>query len=309
MDLSVVTVGWNVRELLRNCLQSAQASLDASGLSYEVWVVDNASSDGSADMVREWFPDVQLLANVDNKGFAAANNQGISHARGDCVVLLNPDTVVRGNALATLVRFLEESPSAGLVGPRLLYGDGSFQHSAFHFPGLAQAFFDFFPLHHRLVESRCNGRYPRSLYEAGAPFHVGHPLGACMMVRREVLHQVGDLDEGFFMYCEEVDWAMRIQRAGWDVYCVPAAEVVHLAGQSTRQFRDEMFVALWRSRFRLYRKHYGPNTNRALRWIVRAGLWNQERQAHRQTKAGLVSADEWAGRQLAYRRVRELAHA
>ena len=128
-------------------------------------------------------------------------------------------------------------PRTGLVGPRLVYPDGTFQHSAFRFPSLGQAFLDFFLLHHRLLQSPWNGRYPRALYAAGRPFSVDHPLGACMMVRREVVEQVGSLDADYFMYCEEIDWAMRIKRAGWQIGCVPAAEVVHYAGQSARQFR------------------------------------------------------------------------
>ena len=308
MDLSIVIVNWNVKELLAACLASVYASLEGTGLVYEVLVVDNASCDGSAEMVRERFPQVHLLANADNRGFAAANNQALAETSGRCVVLLNPDTILRGDALGTLLRFMDSTPSAGMAGPRLVYPDGRFQHSAFRFPSLAQAFFDFFPLHHRLLESRLNGRYPRSLYASGHPFAIDHPLGACMMVRRQVVEQVGDMDEQFFIYCEEVDWAMRIKRAGWDVYCVPVAEVVHYVGQSTRQFRDEMFVALWRSRFRLFAKHYGPSYNWAVRRIVRLGLWHEAEQARRQAQAGFLSPKELARRLAAYAQVREMTH-
>jgi len=307
MDLSIVIASWNVKELLASCLASVYKSLQGTATEYEVLVVDNASSDGSADMVRERFPQARLMANVDNKGFAVANNQAMAESRGRYAVLLNPDTVLRDNALGILLRFMEDTPSAGMAGPRLVYGDGSFQHSAFGFPSLAQAFFDFFPIHYRLLESRLNGRYPRSLYASGRPFAIDHPLGACMMVRCEVIEQVGPLDEQFFMYCEEVDWAMRIKSAGWDVYCVPAAEVVHYAAQSTRQFRDEMFVALWRSRFRLFAKHYGPFYNWAVRRIVRTGLRHEAGRARRQVEAGLISEEELASRLAAYQRVREMA--
>ena len=309
MDLSVVTVSWNVRELLIASLASVYASLDGSGIPYEVLVVDNASTDGSPDMVRERFPQVRLMANAENKGFAAASNQGMAQACGRYMVLLNPDTVLDGDALAMLLRFMENTPSAGMAGPRLAYPDGQFQHSAFRFPALAQPFFDFFPVHYRLVASRLNGRYPRSLYARERAFPIDHPLGACMMVRRQVLERVGGLDEGFFMYCEEVDWAMRIKRAGWSIYCVPTARVVHYAGQSTQQFRHEMFVALWRSRLRLYAKHRGAFDNRMLRLIVRAGLWNEGRKARHQAEAGLISREELAGRLTAYQSVREMTHA
>jgi len=304
MDLSVVVVSWNVRELLAGCLASLYASLESGGSSFEVVVVDNASADGSAAMVRERFPQVHLLANAENRGYAGGSNQGLFLSLGRHVAVLNPDTVVRGNALGTMLRFMDETPTAGMVGPRLVYRDGQFQHSAFAFPTLAQVLFDFFPLHGRLLESRLNGRYPRSWYEAGRPFPVGHPLGACMVVRREALQKVGGMDEGFFMYCEELDWAMRMHRAGWGVYCVPAAELVHYAGQSTRQVRGEMFLALWRSRFRFFAKHYGPLFNRVVPWVVRLGLRAEERRA----RAAGLSTQDLAARLDTYRHVRELIH-
>jgi GT2 family glycosyltransferase len=305
MDLSVVVVSWNVRELLAGCLASLYRSLDGSGISFETVVVDNASTDGSAAMVRERFAQAHLLCNTENRGYAGGSNQGLSLTQGRCVAVLNPDTLVRGNALGTMLRFMDETPTAGMAGPRLVYSDGQFQHSAFAFPTLAQVFLDFFPLHGRLLDSRLNGRYPRSWYAAGRPFPVGHPLGACMMVRREALQQVGGMDEGFFMYCEELDWAMRIHRAGWGVYCVPAAELVHYAGQSTRQVRGEMFIALWRSRFRFFAKHYSPLFNRVVPWVVRLGLWAEERRA----RAGGLPAQELAARLQMYQQVRELTHA
>ncbi len=305
MDLSAVVVSWNVRDLLAGCLASLYASLEGSGISFEVIVVDNASADDSANMVRERFQQARLLANAENRGYAGGSNQGFALSQGRCVAVLNPDTLVHGNALVTLLRFMDETPPAGMAGPRLVYPDGQFQHSAFAFPTLAQVFLDFFPLHGRLLESRLNGRYPRSWYAAGRPFAVGHPLGACMMVRREVLDQVGGMDEGFFMYCEELDWAMRIHRAGREVYCVPAAELVHYAGQSTRQARSEMYVALWRSRFRFFGKHYSALFNRVVPWVVRLGLGAEERRAR---AAGLPEA-ELAARLGAYRRVRELSYA
>ena len=308
MDLSIIIVSWNVRDLLAACLSSVYASLEGSSIEYELFVVDNASSDSSPDMVRQRFPRVHLVANAENRGFAVASNQALSMMRGRYALLLNPDTELRSDALGILLRFMDDTPSAGMAGPRLLYADGGFQHSAFHFPSLFQVFFDFFPLHHRLLNSRLNGRYPRSLYASGQPFVIDHPLGACMMVRRQVIEQVGLLDEQFFMYCEEIDWAIRIKRAGWGIYCVPAAEVVHYAGQSTRQFRHKMFVALWHSRFRLFAKHYGPFCNWAVRLIVRAGLRYEARRAHRLAKAGLISEQELAGRLAAYERVREMTY-
>jgi GT2 family glycosyltransferase len=308
-DLAVVIVSWNVKELLADSLASVFEELAGSGLYAGVWVVDNASHDGSAEMVRQRFPQVRLIASQENLGFAGGNNCALqaigfhpstlppSHSSNlpRYVLLLNPDTEVCGDAVATMMRFMDGMPSAGVCGARLIYGDGSFQHSAFGFPGLAQIALDFFPLHWRLTESRLNGRYPRRLYEGGTPFEIDHPLGAAMMLRREVILEVGLFDEGYRMYVEEIDWCMRIRRAGWKVYCVPSAVVVHHAGQSTRQVRNEMFVALWCSRFRLFSKHYSGAFRWAARWLVRLGLWAEARRAQAAHRRGELSAEATSG--------------
>ncbi len=311
-QLGIVTVSYNVRELLRQCLASVQACLARSPLAAELVVVDNASADGSAEMVRECFPGVRLLVNERNTGFAAASNQGL-RALGlpgpeapPYAMLLNPDTIVHGAALAEMVSFMEHTPKAGAAGARLVYEDGSFQHSAFHFPTLTMAFLDFYLPNHRLLDSSLNGRYPRRLYAAGVPFPVDHPLGATLLVRREAVLQVGLLDEQFFMYCEEVDWCWRIKRAGWGIYCVPRAEIVHLGARSTQQFREEMFVALWRSRYRLFAKHYSPHYRRAVRSIVAAGLAREARRVQRALAQGALERSAAECRLAAYAEVREL---
>ncbi|MDY7041309.1 MAG: glycosyltransferase family 2 protein [Chloroflexota bacterium] len=309
LDLGIVVVSWNVRDLLARCLDSAYTSLTHSNLRGEVWVVDNASSDGSVEIVRRRFPHAHLIANADNRGFAAANNQALramdleNPQSPRYVMLLNPDTEVQEDALGVLVRFMDETPSAGVCGARLTYADGSFQHSAFGFPTLAQVFLDFFPLNWRLLESRLNGRYPRRLYEQGEPFAVDHPLGAALMASREAIAQVGLLDEGFRIYVEEIDWCMRIKRAGWAVYCVPRAEVIHHEAQSTRQVRPQMTVALWRSRFYLFEKHRSPAFRWAARRIVRAGMRAEARRAREAHRRGDLSAEEMAARVTAYREV------
>jgi len=300
VDLSIIVVSYNTRDLTLAALTAASRSLADSDLAYEVLIVDNASPDGSADAVRQAFPGVTLIANDENRGFAAANNQGLAASQGRHAVLLNPDTAVLDDALTQLVRFLNEHPHAGACAPSLLYADGGFQHNAFRFPGLAQTFLDFFPLHGRIAESRLNGRYPRSLCERGQPFPIDHPLGACLMVRRAAIDQVGLMDEGYFMYVEEIDWCRRIQAAGWGVYCVPRARVIHHAGQATRQFRDAMFVALWQSRLRYFDKYHGPAFRWAVRRVIRLGLWREARRARR---AGL-SDEELSRRLAAYDQVR-----
>lgn len=284
-NLAVVIVSWNVRDLLAACLQSLFADVEQSGLGTQVWVVDNGSADGAPEMLAELFPAVHLIASGENLGFVRANNRAlreISNLQSPIskyVWLLNPDTEVQPGATAALVAALESHPQAGVAGAKLLYPDGSFQHSAFHFPGLAQLALDLFPLPARLYETPLNGRYPRRLYEGKSPFPVDHPLGAAMMVRAEAIADVGLLDEDFWMYCEEIDWCWRMRRAGWQSLCAPAAQVIHHAGQSSGQVRIPSFVNLWTSRAKLYARYHGPVTRRLARTLVRAGMRRRMRGA------------------------------
>jgi len=306
MDLSVIIVSYNTRDLLRACLTSVVSTL-SSGLDHEVLVVDNASADGSAAMARDAFPQVRLLINKKNRGVAAAGNQALGQSGGRHAILLNPDTVVRRGAFVKMVKFLDENPQVGVVGPKLVYPDGGFQHSAFTFPTLPMIFLDYFPLSHRLINSRLNGRYSRVLYEEGEPFPIDHPLGAGLMVRRRVMGEVGLLDEGFFMYCEEIDWCIRIKKADWQIYCHPQAEITHYVGQSTTQFGDEMFVELHKSRYRVYRKHYSWRFRRMARWLVRLGLTYRSLQARWAARRGRLDQDALQNRLGAYRQVRLLS--
>ena len=222
-NLAVVIVSWNVRGLLTACLRSLLADLASTGLETEVWVVDNGSTDNTPQMVAEAFPDVHLIASRENLGFVRGNNCALNEILGreapvDYFWLLNPDTEVQPGATAALIAALEANPKAGIVGPKLLYADGSLQHSAFRFPGLVQLLFEFLPLPARLYDTRLNGRYPRRLYEGAKPFLIDHPLGASMLVRAEAVADVGLMDEDFFMYCEEIDWCWRIRSAGWAIF-------------------------------------------------------------------------------------------
>ncbi len=312
-DLGIVIVSWNVRDLLAACLASVLRNTEHAP---RIIVVDNASTDGSAEMVRSRFPQVHLIVSGKNLGFAGGNNAGIRYWGLDAststlrspryVLLLNPDTVVHGSALETMVRFMDATPRAGVCGARLIYGDGSFQHSAFGFPGLWQIALDAPGVHGRLVESRLNGRYSRKLYASGQPFEIDHPLGAAMMVRSDAIRQAGLMDEGFHMYCEEIDWAWRIKEAGWKIYCVPQAEIVHYAGQSTRQVKPEMILALWTSRLRLYRKHHPAWKQIVARWLVRRKMRQEIRLADAALTRG--ETDEAAHTALvkAYRQVIKL---
>jgi N-acetylglucosaminyl-diphospho-decaprenol L-rhamnosyltransferase len=283
--LAVVIVSWNVRGLLTACLRSLLSDLASTELETEVWVVDNGSSDGTPQMVEEAFPNVHLVASDDNLGFVRGNNRALNEILDreapsiDYFWLLNPDTEVQPGATAALVAALETHPKAGVVGPKLLYPDGSLQHSAFRFPGLIQLVFEFFPLPARLYDTRLNGRYPRHLYEGTEPFPIDHPLGASMLVRAEAIDDVGLMDEDFFMYCEEIDWCWRMRETGWRALCAPAAHMIHHAGQSTEQVRTASFANLWKSRARLYARHHGPLKRWLAKMLVRAGMRRRQRKA------------------------------
>jgi hypothetical protein len=311
VDLGIVTVSYNTCQLTLDCLASVYAALAQEGLSAQVCVVDNASGDDSAAQIAARYPQATLIRSQENLGFAGGTNLGLARLLAldpapRHILLLNPDTLVQPQALTRMVALLDARPEVGAVGAQLAYGDGSFQHGAFSFPTLWMALFDFWTINHRLINSRLNGRYPRRLYEAGEPFPIDHPLGAALMARREALQQVGLLDEGYFMYCEEIDWCLRAKRLGWGIYCVPQARIIHLEGQSTRQFRDRMFIALWRSRFRLFTKHYSAAYRAGVRLIVRAGLARQSCLVRRALANGELEP-EAARRQLdAYRTVREM---
>lgn len=313
MTVAVIIVTWNVRDLALEAVRTAREDLARNGPEGQVWVVDNASTDGTVEAIRARFPDVQVIASAENLGFAAGNNLalralGFGQAAAttdlpEAVFLLNPDTLVQDRAIHTLYEALFAAPTNGLVGARLTYGDGSFQHSAFAFPGVWQTAFDLLPLPPRLYNTRLNGRYPRWLYEQGKPFRVDFVLGATMMLRREVIQQVGMFDEQFFMYCEEIDWAMRIQRAGWRVLCVPRARVIHLEGRSTSQVRPQSYLNLWRSRFQLYRKHYPPLKVAAIRAVVRLGM---SRRLRHLAQERVLDAAQRAALAEAYRAVAAL---
>ena len=291
-DLSVVIVSWNTRELLLRCLAALDAA--AGGLRVEAIVVDNGSTDGTPEAVQACFTEVQLIALGANPGFAAANNRGLAAAGGRTICLLNPDTEPRPGALRALVDYLDRHPDVGMVGPRLLNPDGSEQAVGFRFPTLAQVFLDFFPFGGRLAGSRLNGRYPRAPRDRAFP--IDFPLGACMAVRRAVLDTTGPLDEGFFIYSEEVDWCRRLRDDGWRVVCLPTSEIVHHGGQSTGQQPGRMFVELHRSRRRYYRRRHGPAFVLAAQLLTRIGVLKETIVAWRRLRRGELTRAQWRDR-------------
>lgn len=287
VTISVIIVSWNTRDLLLDCLARLPAALGPLHTRAEVIVVDNASTDGTVEAVRARFPTTRVLPLTTNHGFAVANNAGIAVAAGETICLLNPDTAPRPGSLALLARHLDARPEVGLVGPRLLNADGTEQAIGFKFPTLVQVFLDFFPLGGRLAHSTINGRYPDAPRDR--PFPVDFPLGACMVVRRTVFETAGRFDPGYFMYAEEVDLARRVHTHGWQVHCLPTAEVVHYGGQSTTRQPAEMFVELHRSRARYFRRHESFAFVVVARCVTRIGAIKGALGAWREYRQGVLS--------------------
>lgn len=313
--IAIVIVSYNVCDLLRQCLSSATGA----ELPADVIVVDNASHDNSVAMVEREFPGVRLIANDTNRGFAAGTNQGLRAAlelgaacrapTPEYVLLLNPDAFLRPGALAAMTEFMDQHPRVGVVGARLFYPDGRSQEGAWHFPTLWMTLFDLFPprgpLLGRLYASSLNGRYREE--RGSQPFPIDHPLGAAMLMRRAAITEVGLLDEDYWMYVEEVDWCYRCRQAGWAIWQVPQAEVVHVAGASSQQFKGRSFVALHRSRLRFFAKHFSAAYARWNRRIVAAGMLWATLTAWRDRWRKRIAAEELRSRLLAYGQVLRLA--
>ncbi len=261
IDLSIVIVNWNTRDLLAQCLTSLAANtLMPASLNVETFVVDNASIDGSVPMVRESFPWITLIENQSNVGFAPANNQGIVLTRGRYVLLLNSDAIVGQQALARLLTFADAHPRAGIVGVKLVNSDATFQAAANDFPTLASTLAEPWGLMHVLTHNPYYPSYPPARSERSTTCDwVG---GACLLARRQAIRDVGLLDPSFFMNSEEVDWCYRMRRHGWEVWYTPGVEVVHLGGGSADRRSAAQRMRSFEGKVRFLTKHHGSLAGR-----------------------------------------------
>ena len=293
--VSIIIASWNTRDLLRACLRTVEAEAQALPAgSVEAIVLDNASADGTCETVEREHPQVLLIRNRHNLGFAAATNQGLRRGRGRYALLLNPDTELIPGTLAGMIEFMDQMPSAGAAGACLVNPDGTLQASASPMPGLLRELWRLFHLDRVLSLSR----YPLQAWAEGGPRPVDVAQGACLMLRRAALDQVGLLDESYFMYTEEVDLCYRLGRSGWPVYWLPRAKVLHHGGQSTRQQRAEMFLRLYESKVLFFRKHRGHLTAVAYKVILAAaalprllaGPLSKLRRSARQAEDQQISA-------------------
>lgn len=265
-DLSIIIVSWNVKALLRDCLQSIFAN--QGELKLEVIVVDSASADGSAEMVAAEFPAVTLIACDENVGFPRGNNIGMRQASGRYVLLLNPDTVVVADALPIAVAYIEQHPDIGVLGVQLLNEDGSVQSSRRRFPSLMTGVFESTWLQAYAPQRLLQDYYVDDLADSTTA-DVDWVMGAFMLTRPEVIAQVGGMDEAYFMYSEELDWCKRIKTAGWRVVYYPEAQVIHYQGKSSEQASILRHINFNRAKLRYFRKYHG----RAAAGFLRLVIW------------------------------------
>jgi hypothetical protein len=255
-EVSVVVVNWNTQDILRDCLRSIYEQ--CSEIDLEVIVIDNASTDGSVEMVKKDFPQVTLIENSKNRGFAAANNQGIDISKGRYVLLLNSDTVVLDNAIAKTAAFADSHPEAAVVGCRVLNPDRTLQPTCFMFPSILNMLLSSTYLYKLFPKNKFFGRERMTWWNRNDIREVDVVTGCFMLVRQDAIKKVGSMDEQYFMYGEETDWCYRFKQAGWKMLFTPCAEIIHLGGQSAQKRATTMVVQLRKSILQFMKKHYGP---------------------------------------------------
>jgi len=285
VDLGVLIVSYNTRELLRNCLNSIYQK--TGGIRFEVMVVDNGSSDNSVRMIREEFPQVKLIENRENLGFARANNQAIRQSGARYLLLFNPDTSFKAGSPHKMIKFMDDHPDVGILGCKILNTDGTIQPSNSSFPNLFTEFLRAFQVKKLIpgaglrekIGQKWSGmlgstlrEYLRVYWDSERIREVDWVSGACLLIRRGVIEEVGLLDENFFMYYEDADWCYRMREKGWKTYYFPFFEVVHYVGKSDSRFSPRTFVERQRSMYHYFKKHKGKKAVFLLRLFIFGGL-------------------------------------
>lgn len=244
VDLSIIVVSYNVRELLLNCLESIFTFV--KGISFEIIVIDNASNDGTVNALRDQFPSVRSITNSSNIGFARANNQGFRISRGHFILMLNPDIKIINDSISKMVDILRENDSIGILGCKLVNPDGSFQCAGFKFPTFWQL----------AKTSIINLSFSPKEKHRSSLVRVDWVLGACIMFNKRILDDIGYLDENYFMYGEEKDFCFRTKKKGYQVYCYVGGKVIHYGNQSARKVQSSSFLEFHKSQNRFFAKHY-----------------------------------------------------
>jgi hypothetical protein len=280
--LSIVLVNWNTRDFLLGALKSIYDS--PPSFPFEVIVVDNDSSDGSAEAAKQAFPRATLIASPNNEGYARGNNLGLKASTGRCVLLLNPDVVLPPGGLERAVSILEARNDVGALGVRLVNPDGTPQRSVRGFPTPLSVVWEATGLSRLFPNSRLFGAYRMTWFTYDREAEVDQPMGTFLLIRRETLKQVGLLDERFTIFFNEVDWCYRARRQGWKILFTPDVEVVHYGGSSTKQVHAKMAWESRRGLLDFYRKHYRSPLFAPIFWLTAAASWLQAFAASRRRR-------------------------
>jgi hypothetical protein len=268
--LSICIVNWNTRDHLRECLAAIQQFPPSR--THDIIVVDNASTDGSAEMVARELPQVRLIANPINEQYARASNQAIRATAGDLILLLNPDVRVLAGAIDALLGFMDANPAAGACAPKLLYPDGRLQRSVRSFPTPGALLADLLGLARLFPRSRMLGRYRLTHWDHNSLREVDQPMASALLIRRRALLQVGLFDEQFPLFFNDVDLCYRLRQAAWRIYFVPQAQAIHHVGASTSQARGEALRLSQQGLARFYRKHYRGAFSCPAYWAAMIGI-------------------------------------
>lgn len=273
MDLSVVIVSYNTKDLLKDCLESVFSGTSLDSIRLEVFVVDNNSSDGSYDMVRNKFPQVRLIGSKANLGYAKANNEAIRQSSGRYVLLLNPDTIISPETFVTMIRFMDAHSNVGVAGCKVVRPDGTLDlacRRSFHSPMVSV--YRVLRLNKLFPNSRRFGAYNLTYLNENESYEVDSVAGSFMMIRRETFEQVGLLDENFFMYVEDVDFCYRAKQAGWRIYYYPETKIIHYKGESSQKQSSQMIREFNKSMRLFFNKYYIPQYGILRRCLVHLGL-------------------------------------
>ncbi len=269
--LSIAIVSWQTRDFLLDCLRSIFSNPPQN--SFEVIVVDNASTDGTADAVCSQFPDCILIANSSNAGYAAGNNQAIAKASGEFVLLLNPDVIIPAHGLDNAISFMQTHPDAGALGVRQVHPNGSLQRSVRGFPTPLSILSEILGLSRAFPASHIFGAYRMTYFGYDTVSEVDQPMGTFLLMRRKVIEMVGVLDEAFPIFFNEVDWCLRCKKAGWKIFFTPDIEIIHFGGASTTQVPIKMAWESRKSLLQYYAKHYASPVYIPLRIMIAAASW------------------------------------
>jgi GT2 family glycosyltransferase len=267
IELSVIIVTYNSGNYISSCLTSVFGSID---IEPQVIVIDNHSTDESVALIRRKFPKIYLIENKENMGFSVAVNIGLRLSAGNYILILNPDTILPKGRLREMLVFLDAHPNIGMVGPKLIRSDGSIDHACHrNFPTVSDIYFQLFSLNRLFPHSKLFNHYNLSIRDSGLPEEVDCISGAFMLVKKDALQQVGLMDERFFLYVEDVDWAYRFNKAGWKVYYYPYLSVVHIKRASAKKVGLRAIKEFYKATYQGYEKYYGSTTGSFVNWFTK----------------------------------------